>query len=137
MVAEKITTDSWGGIFTAALLLTGSRRRAEAAMTESLRSLAGSTVPCKVLGAALFCRVVTASLEGLQHVEAEPGLPKELQRVMLLAPRPRHCFVLRFLLELPREVCAWLLHLSAEQVDEYSGVAAQALAVVMVREKAA
>jgi len=44
--------------------------------------------------------------------------PFELRRVLHLAPDYRQCFVLRFLVGLPCEVCARLLHLEIHDVDE-------------------
>ena len=49
---------------------------------------------------------------------ASSMLPFELRHVLHLPTALRHCFVLRFLVGLPREDCARLLHLEIRQVDE-------------------
>jgi hypothetical protein len=49
---------------------------------------------------------------------ASSMLPFELRPVLHLPLALRHCFVLRFLVSVPREACARLLHLEIRQVDE-------------------
>jgi hypothetical protein len=50
--------------------------------------------------------------------------PPELQRLFMLQPLPRHCFVLRVLVGLTPEVCAELLEIS---VSEFEGALYAAL----------
>ncbi|WP_321475565.1 hypothetical protein [uncultured Paludibaculum sp.] len=137
MIQKQMTTESLGEIYTVALLLAGSRRRAEAAMTESLRLLEGSRIECDTLEERLFRSVVKAAISGPQHSEDEPGLPDEMRKVLLLPSKLRHSFVLRYLRGLRPETCAWHLSMCPEQVDEYAVSAARALAAGTVREKAA
>ncbi|MGC4051768.1 MAG: hypothetical protein QM757_20680 [Paludibaculum sp.] len=137
MIRKQVTADSLNEIYTVALLLTGSRRRAEASVAESLRQLSDSDVRCESLQETLFQRTVTAALDGPQHSEAEAGLPPEMQRVMALPARLRHSFVLRFLKSMPLEQCARLLRLRPEQVVENAGIAARTMAGVMLAERAA
>lgn len=75
--------------------------------------------------------------DGPQHGGEELGLPPEMQRVLALPARLRHCFVLRFLQSMPLEQCARLLRIRPEQVTEYAAAAVRMLADVMVSERAA
>jgi hypothetical protein len=55
-------------------------------------------------------------------------LPFELRCVLALPQDIRHCFVMRILLGLPREVCAWLLHIDIPQVNHRTQAAVLELA---------
>jgi hypothetical protein len=108
--------------FITALLLTASAERAEAAILKGI-----SVDPDNAPPEALLRGTVTAALE-LQYetLEQTPEqlehashmLPIELRRVLHLSTDLRHCFVLRVLVGLPREICARLLRLDAGQIDE-------------------
>ena len=112
-----------GKAFLTALLLTGNAERAEAAILEGNRVMALDNAS----GEALLIGAVNAAIEAHSETSrqtpeelerASSMLPFELRRVLHLPLPLRHCFVLRFLLGLPREVCARLLHLEIRQVDE-------------------
>lgn len=112
-----------GKAFLTALLLTGSVERAEAAICEGNQQIS----PDSTFGDALFREAVNAALKPQSETSKQPPeelerassiLPFELRRVLHLPPALRHCFVLRFLVGLPREACARLLHLEIRQVDE-------------------
>jgi DNA-directed RNA polymerase specialized sigma24 family protein len=112
-----------GQAFLTALLLTGSVERAEAAIWESNQQKSLDNT----FGEALFREVVNAAIKPQSETSKQPPeelerassmLPFELRRVLHLLPALRHCFVLRFLVGLPREACARLLHLEIRQVDE-------------------
>ncbi|MGJ5814444.1 hypothetical protein [Paludibaculum fermentans] len=137
MIRKQGTAESLNEIYTVALLLTGSRRRAEASVTEGLRQITDSDVRCESLRETLLQRTVSAALEGPQHCEADLGLPPEMQRVLALPVRSRHCFVLRFLQDTPLEQCARMLRIRPEQVAEAAASAVRMLAEVMVTERAA
>lgn len=109
--------------FIVGLLLTGSIERTEIAILESVRL----SCPDNLFGEKLFRRVIHCSLEmesdfsikrwtELNH--ALSILPFELRCVLVLPQDIRHCFVMRILLGLPREVCAWLLHIDIPQVNQ-------------------
>lgn len=109
--------------FITALLLTGSAKLAEAAILEGNRAMALDHVS----GEALLRGAVNAAIEPPTEISeqlpedlacASSMLPFELRRVLHLPTALRHCFVLRFLVGLPREDCARLLHLEIHQVDE-------------------
>jgi hypothetical protein len=57
-------------------------------------------------------------------------LPFELGCVLHLQPDLRHCYVLRILVGLSREVCAWLLHTDVEQISQRTQSAVNDLAQV-------
>jgi hypothetical protein len=108
--------------FVTALLLTASAERAEAAV------LGSNTVtnPDNASAEGLFRGAVNAAIElqsktswqSPEELErASSMLPFELRGVLHLPPDLRHCFVLRFLVGLPREVCARWLRLEVRQVD--------------------
>ena len=103
--------------FRTALLLTGALKTAEAAVMHGIDA-------CEVLspGGLLIetvrsaVRRPTMAADGPYEVEC---LPAELQRLFMLQPLPRHCFVLRILVGFSPEACAELLDLS---ITEFEGV---------------
>jgi hypothetical protein len=119
-------------IFVAAYLLTGSARQAETAVSESIQQLdinatRGGWLSWKAVAAA----IVRDDAEAGQAPEQPPvPLPVELLRVVRLSPRLRLCYVLRVLMAMPRQYCASLLRIDAEQVDTDSCLAAQELATM-------
>ncbi|QNI31750.1 hypothetical protein H7849_22310 [Alloacidobacterium dinghuense] len=107
--------------FVAGLLLTGSVERAEAAILESVRM----SCPDDLFGEALFRRAIHHAIDPQlesEHLTEEDRaasiLPFELRCVLNLPKNLRHCYVLRILVGLPREVCAWLLHLDTSEVEQ-------------------
>jgi len=117
-------------LFVAAYLLTGSVKQAEWAISESIRQLdihatRSGCLPWKTIAAAIV-RGDPGSEQAPD--EASSVLPVELLRVLRLSPRLRQCFVLRFLMAMPRQYCADLLRIDAEEVDANSCLAARELA---------
>ncbi len=113
--------------FLTAYLLTGDSRTAEKATLAGIESWNLSEEPAD----AVFKRTLAAALDTPAPNEPEgelPAFPAELQRVLRLPPRLRHCFVLRVLLELPLDVCARMLHLTSRRVNQSSLAAGRALA---------
>src|ERR1700749_1401387 len=116
--------------FVAAHLLTGSIRRAEEVTLEAF----DAWNPLEEPEAALFERLTslaarTRKYESSSDLTSEPGLPKELNAVLKLAPRLRLCFVTRVLVGLAAPTCARALGIPLEQIDEYAGAAARSLAL--------
>jgi len=110
-------------VFITAILLTASAERAEAAILESTRandldSMSDEALVREAVNAAINAQgeISAPTLRDLER--ASSMLPFELRRVLHLKQPLRHCFVLRFLVGLPRESCARLLHLDMSQVDE-------------------
>jgi len=110
-------------------LLTGSLQQAEEVTLEAI----DSWKPGDESEEVLLQHVLDAAARA--HVERNPNhpdssgsyLPDELKAVLRLAPQLRRCFVLRILAGLPTEVCARLLGLHSEQVDEYTRAGLQSL----------
>jgi len=91
--------------FRTALLLTGDTRTAEAAVMHGIcEDLSPGGLLTEAIKSAVRRR--TKSSDGPHEVEC---LPPELRRLFMLQPLPRHCFVLRILMNLSPEVCAELL----------------------------
>jgi hypothetical protein len=124
--------------FIAGLLLTGSVEGAENAILESVRV----SCPDDMYGETLFRRALHHSIDqqmdtaGRQNEldRAKAILPFELRCVMNLSKRLRYCYVLRILVGLPKEVCAWLLHLTISQIDEHTCAAMLALPLIQQEE---
>jgi hypothetical protein len=104
----------------AALLLTGNAASAESATLQAVSSLEAENVTAK----ALLHRTIEISLRDPGNRKAAsdepevdwPDLPVELRNVLQMRASLRHCFVLRVLLGLPKEVCARLLQLDGDKV---------------------
>jgi len=112
-----------GKAFLTVLLLTGSAERAEAAILEGntkmdLDNASGEALFREAVNAAVEPPSITSRQLPEDLERASSMLPFELRSVLHLPPALRHCFVLRFLVGLPREACARLLHLEIRQVDE-------------------
>src|SRR5579862_6361386 len=101
--------------FRTALLLTGDTRTAEAAVMHGI-GVCEDLSPGGLLIAAVRSAVRrrTESSDGPYEVEC---LPRELRRLFMLQPLPRHCFVLRVLVGLSPEVCAELLEVSVTEFE--------------------
>jgi DNA-directed RNA polymerase specialized sigma24 family protein len=118
--------------FLAAHLLTANIQRAEDAAMAAI----ALWNPDDESEEALFRRILEAAAHA-QVQQSPPGLnnpdesgsylPKELKAVLELAPQLRRCFVLRILAGLNSEVCARLLGLQSDRVEEYTRAALQSL----------
>jgi hypothetical protein len=119
--------------FIVGLLLTGSIEQAERAIVDSIHcseteDACGQRVFRKVIQWAVdpqeqrSCRVIDDASVRI--------LPFELGCVLHLQPDLRHCYVLRILVGLSREVCAWLLHTDVEQIGQRTQSAVNGLAQV-------
>lgn len=123
-----LTNSAIGRIFTAAILLTGCMKQAEAAMLEAIRQMD----PEQASDQTLLLDCVKASIAPGRQSKALAGdaesawiLPPELKPILSLAPDLRHGFVLRILLGLSDEDCA---RLNIPNANRYACVAAQKLA---------
>ena len=123
--------DCIGKAFVAALLLTASAEKAEAAVLEGIKLLeldeTCETLVNETVKAAIEMRTDiesgTAELEQLSSL-----LPSELHPVIHLSPRFRQCFVLRILVRWPLEICARLLRLETGQIEAHTQIAILRLA---------
>jgi hypothetical protein len=135
MIAEPVMNNAPCKAFITALLLTGSLERAETAVLEGVRfSDLEETAGKSLLQGAVEASIPSHSEIPEQRTEeldkASSILPFELQRVLRLSTDLRHCFVLRVLLGLPREVCARMLRLDIRQIAERTSAAMQELAIL-------
>jgi hypothetical protein len=119
--------------FIVGLLLTGSIEQAERAIVDSIHC----SETKDVCGQRVFRRVIQWAVDPQEHrsrrVIDEASvriLPFELGCVLHLPPDLRHCYVLRILVGLSREVCAWLLHTDVEQISQRTQSAVSGLAQV-------
>jgi len=125
-------------MFVTAYLLTGSAKQAEAVLSASIPKLNAKATRD---GSLSWKAIAPAILRGDPDLEPprdetpEP-LPVELQRVLRLSRRLRQCFVLRVLMAMPRQYCAELLRIDAEQVDANCRLAAEELARLAAGEAA-
>jgi len=121
MTAETVAGESLCKTFITAVLLTGSTQRAEAAI---LRGIASGNSP------DLLARTLDSLLSwhAGDITDAPPSLPAELQCVLRLPAELRRCFVLRFLMEWPRERCAAALRVDVAEIDRTACQAAVQLA---------
>ena len=118
--------------FRTAYLLTNSAEEAESAVLAGIESWN----PDGESDEALFHKVMYAAAhrrhqwEPPVRTEARLWLPEELRVVLTLAPPIRRCFVLRNLAGMSAQVCARLLDLLPNQVDEFTGAAHRCLAAL-------
>ena len=111
---------SLSNLFWIALLLSTNAKQAEAAVADSIGSLGPHNLSTDVL---LVC-VVRLSVQynsalydlGEAFNNSLSLLPRELDAVLHLRAKLRHCFVLRILQGLTAEACSTLLQLSADEV---------------------
>jgi len=125
--------------FIAGLLLTGSVERAETAVLESVRMSCSDDL----FSESLFRRTVHYSIDQQAHGKGKPGeldqarsiLPFELRCILGLSKQLRYCYVLRMLIGLPRDVCAWLLHVDTSKIDQQTCAAMLELPQIQLREQ--
>jgi hypothetical protein len=119
MIAESEILEALPKAFWLAFLLTGSMDAAETSVLEGIAALES----CHPSGGSLQLTTAKAAIkqrtESLQLSNPHPCLRRpELQRLFLLEPKHRDCFVLRILMRLGPELCSGILPLSILEVDE-------------------
>jgi len=118
--------------FLTAHLLTASIQQAEDAASNAI----DAWNPDEESEETLFQNIL---LDAAARTSVEPApdsnpgasgsyLPKELKAILRLTPQLRRCFVLRMLVGLPSELCARLLQLHPDRVDQYLCAAFECLA---------
>jgi len=65
--------------------------------------------------------------------QSESRIPTELKPILRLPAKLRHCYVLRMLEGLSKDVCARILRLDSRQVERYTCAALQALPLISER----
>jgi hypothetical protein len=102
--------------FRTTLLLTGTMNTAEEAVMLGIDACEDLS-PRDLLIEAVRSAVRLRKESQNRHCEVE-YLPPELQRLFMLQPQARHCFVLRILVGLSSEFCADLLDISVGEFEE-------------------
>jgi hypothetical protein len=117
--------------FRAAFLLTGRADLAENAVLNGIAGLDSNDDVEKALVPKTIEFVIRQRTDlpnQLEHALAR--LPHELQRLILLAPVPRDCFLLRVLFGIPVANCATILNLTIEEFEESLCAAFQQLSML-------
>ena len=114
--------------FRGAWFLTGSGEAAECAVLDGIAAMnfgpvADDLLVVETVKSAMRRRADPAS----QSEEASSQLPWELQRLFLLAPISRDCFVFRVLLGITVVNCSRMLRLGMEEFEEMLGAALREL----------
>lgn len=117
--------DSLDEAFLAALLLTGSVERAEAAVLDGIATWDHQSTPATLVLETVKASVPFAS-ERREH--ALLILPREMKRVLGLPAQLRCCFVLRTLVGLTPIVCSEILNLDLHVIEEFTQAALHELA---------
>jgi hypothetical protein len=102
--------------FLAALMLTGTVEAAEQAVSEAIATL-GSVIAVDELFVATAKCATRISGRCSPRAEIPTSLPPELQRLFLLPPVDRKCFVLRILMGFTLETSSGILNLRRDEVD--------------------
>jgi hypothetical protein len=124
-----------GRVLTAAVLLSGDLTEAEDAVADSILSL--DTDDFETEG-FLMCVLIlsiqrsrNSSKRSLRKTgEISVTLPADLQNVLDLSLKLRHCFVLRVLLGLSKETCSQMLQVDDDELEKSVSSAAVELAGV-------
>jgi hypothetical protein len=106
-----------GEAFLAALMLTGTTEAAERAVSEAIATSGRGVALDELLVATAKCAIQIG--DGcLLRAEVPSCLPPELQRLFLISPVGRKCFVMRMLMGLTPETSSGILNLHSDEVDE-------------------
>jgi hypothetical protein len=137
MRVEKETLKALVEAFRAALLLTGSAEAAENAVLGGIAALEFGHIANDVL----LVETVKMVFQQRGDFSSQPEptrsrLPRELQRLFLLAPISRDCFMLRVLLGIPVGTCSRILRLGIEEIGEVTCAALQELPLLAARDAA-
>ena len=127
MTGESEMVKALPNAFWIALLLTGNVKAAEAAALDGIAALELERISGDSLLLATAKSAIRRRVEIAQQLEGLSILPLELQRLFLLAPNYRDCFVLRALIGLSPELCSGILHLSIHEVENALYTALQEL----------
>jgi hypothetical protein len=118
MTGECDVVETLHNAFWTALLLTGAIESAEAAVLDGIAALDLDHVSGDGLLLATAKSAIRRRTEFPEQSEVLSILPRELQRLFLIAPNYRVCFVLRVLIGFTPELCSGLLCLSIREVEE-------------------
>ncbi|PYT22581.1 MAG: hypothetical protein DMG57_34810 [Acidobacteria bacterium] len=128
MTAKGEISKALDGAFHAASILTGSAEVAENAVLDGIAALNFGHIFNDVLLVETVKSAIRRRADLASRSEQAPSyLPWELQRLFLLAPISRDCFVLRVLLGITLETCSGILHLTTQASEEVLCAALQEL----------
>jgi len=117
--------------FRAALLLTGRADLAEDSVLDGIAALESIDDVEDTLLTKTIASVIRRRADFPDQLEqALLLLPPELQRLILLAPLSRDCFILRILFGITPSNCAAILNLTIEEFEESLLVAFQQLRIL-------
>src|SRR5260370_38802901 len=119
MTAKSEASRAVSEAFRAALLLTAGAEAAENAVLGGIAALEFGHIADDVL----LIETVKTVIQQRDEFPSQPEptrarLPRELQRLFLLAPISRDCFMLRVLLGIPIGTCSTILRLGIEEICE-------------------
>ena len=128
MTTERESSKALEEAFRAARLLTGSAAAAEFAVLDGIAALECGDIADNVL----LVETAKAAIQWRADfpTQSEPALvqhPRELQRLFLLAPISRDCFILRVLLGIKVETCSRILRLGIDELNDVLCAALQEL----------
>ena len=130
MTAKTRMSGSLDEAFRAALLLTGHMDAAEAAVLDGIAALE----PGDICAGSLLEETAKCSIQLRDQLRERSDrvtlVPPELQRLLLLDPVCRDCFVLRVLIGLTPPICFGILRLSEEDFENAVHTALQDLPVI-------
>jgi hypothetical protein len=119
MTAEGLMAGTIDEAFRAAYLLAGSSERAEKAVLDGIAALDFNGTGERTL----IVETVKAAIRQRTEVpcpsdRASSGLPWELERLALLAPVSRDCFILRLLCRMTPGLCCAILNLTVQEFED-------------------
>jgi hypothetical protein len=121
--------------FRGAWFFTGSTDAAEYAVLDGIAALNVGRIAADVLLIETARSAMRRRADlGSQSAQASSHLPWELQRLYLLAPIQRDCFVLRVLLGITVGSCSRILNLGIKDFEEMLCAALQELPRLEARE---
>jgi hypothetical protein len=136
MTAEAQISRTIDEAFRAAYLLSGSSEIAENAVLAGIAAL-------DVTGVAVQTLIVESAKAAIRQRprisrpwdRASSNLSRELQRLTLLEPGSRDCFVLRVLYRMTPEICCAILNLTLREFEDSLCAAYQALPFIEAGRK--
>jgi hypothetical protein len=134
MSTETPPSLAMGRVLTAAVLLSGDLTQAEDAVADAILSLDTDDFETEAFLRCVLILSIQRSRSSSKwsirkRVEIPVTLPAELQNVLNLSLKLRHCFVLRVLLGLPKETCSQMLQVDDDELEKSVSSAAVELAV--------
>lgn len=135
MSTETPTALAMGRVLTAAVLLSGDVTQAEDAVADAILSLDTDDFETEAFFTCVLILSIRSSRDYSKRsirkkIDISPTLPAELQNVLNLSCKLRHCFVLRVLLGLTKETCRQMLQVDYDDLENSVSTAAVQLAAI-------